>query len=108
MTNVALNGGFLAAFAFGRAVATAAGNGRFAPVPFLKKPLRAPEKEALLSLPGFLQSAALWPIPLHLKQRVLASSSFLDILFPLPGTLFPLASRPRFGPAFLVRCWGRP
>ena len=89
----------------GRAVPTAA-LGRLTPFPFLKNPLRAPEKDAagLPSFPAFLQSAALWPIPLHLKQRVLANSSFLDILFPLPGTRFPRASRPRFGAAPFGRC----
>ena len=97
ITNVALNGFFAPNFGFGRA-AVAAENGRFVPFPFLKKPLRAPEKDdAGLGFPAFLQSAALWPIPLHLKQRVLASSSFLEIRFPLPD-LFPLALRPLLFP----------
>ena len=83
-------------FGLGRAVVAAAFE-RFIPFPFLKKPRRAPEKDDDgLAFPGFLQSAALWPIPLHLKQRILASSSFLDIRLPLPGTRFPLASRPLF------------
>ena len=103
MTNVALNG-LLKLFGFGRAVVTAAFE-RFIPFPFLKKPLRAPEKDDDgLAFPGFLESAALWPIPLHLKQRVLANSAFLEIIFPLPGTLFPLASRPRFGEPPFGRC----
>ena len=95
ITNVALNGFLAPNFGFGRAV-VAAENGRFVPLPFLKKPLRAPEKDdAGLGFPAFLQSTALWPIPLHLKQRVVASSSFLEIRLPLPCPLrFVLASCP--------------
>ena len=90
--NEALNG-LLTLFGFGRAVVTAALE-RLSPFPFLKNPLRAPEKDgAGLAFPWFLHSAALWPMPLHLKQRVLANSSFLEIRFPLPA-LLPFALRP--------------
>ena len=64
------------------------------PLPFPKNPLRAPVKEGFGG-PDCLQSTALCPIPLHLKQRVLASNSCLEIRFPLPEPFrLVLASRP--------------